>query len=72
MVLINMLEDNLRGREVEREDNFCVIFKIWRNKVDVKVWIIKIGNFLIIWKRIKIKVILLRIFVLIWINFLSK
>lgn len=72
MVLINMLEDNLRGREVEREDNFCVIFKIWRNKVDVKVWIIKIGIFLIIWKYIKIKVILLCIFVLIRINFLSK
>lgn len=64
-----MLEDNLRGREVEREDNFCVIFKIWRNKVDVKVWIIKIGIFLIIWKYIKIKVILLCIFVLIKINF---
>lgn len=67
-----MLEDNLRGREVEREDNFCVIFNIWRNKVDVKVWIIKIGIFLIIWKYIKIKVILLCIFVLIRINFLSK
>lgn len=26
-VLTNMLEDNSRGREVEREDNSCAILK---------------------------------------------